>query len=140
MSEQIGRDYFEFIANIGLTKHPGSMEATRKLISLCHIDREKYVLDVGCGVGATPSYLVKNTGCQVVGVDLLDKMVAQSRTRAKAEGIEDRVEFRVADARDLPFDDDHFDAVISESVNVFFDDKQAAINEYVRVTRPGGGT
>ena len=138
MSEQIARDYFEFIANIGITKHPGSMAATRKLIALCHIDREKYVLDVGCGVGATPAYLAKSTGCRVLGVDLLDKMVEQSRARAKAEGLEDRIEFRVADARDLPFENEQFNAVISESVNVFFDDKQAAMNEYVRVTKPGG--
>jgi ubiquinone/menaquinone biosynthesis C-methylase UbiE len=138
MSEQIAKDYFEFIANIGITKHPGSMAATRKLIKLCHIEGEKYVLDVGCGVGATPVYLAKSTGCRVVGVDLLEKMVEQSRARVKAEGLGDRVEFKVADARELPFEDDLFDAVISESVNVFFDDKQVALNEYARVTKPGG--
>jgi cyclopropane fatty-acyl-phospholipid synthase-like methyltransferase len=119
MSEQIARDYFEFIASIGITKHPGSMAATRKLIALCHIDREKYVLDVGCGLGATPSYLAKTTGCRVFGVDLLGKMVAQSRARVKADGLEQRVEFRVADARDLPFEDHQFDTVISESVTSF---------------------
>ena len=50
----------------------------------------------------------------------------------------DRVEFRVADAQDLPFEDDLFDAVITESVTAFPEDKQKAVNEYVRVTKPGG--
>lgn len=121
MSSEIARDYFDFIASIGITKHPGSMEATRQLVSLCRIGSGKYVLDVGCGVGVTPSYLAKTVGCRVVGVDLLDRMVEQSRGRAKTEGVEDRVEFRVADARELPFDDNLFDAVISESVNVFLE-------------------
>ncbi len=138
MSSEIARDYFEFIANLGMTKHYGSMEATRELVELCRIGNGKYVLDVGCGVGATPCYLAKIVDCRVMGVDLVDKMIEQSRERAKAEGVEDRVEFRVADARKLPFEDNLFDAVIMESVNIFFDDKSQAMREYIRVAKPGG--
>jgi len=138
MSSDAARDYFEFVADVGMTKHYGSMEATRELISLCHIASGQYVLDVGCGVGATPSYLAKSVGCRVVGVDLLEKMVEQSRARAESEGVADRVELRVADARSLPFEDNLFDAVICESVLVFFENKQEAMSEYVRVAKPGG--
>jgi ubiquinone/menaquinone biosynthesis C-methylase UbiE len=138
MSSEAARYYFDLVAEAGLTKHYGSMEATRELIALCHIGEGQYVLDVGCGVGATPVYLAKTVGCRVVGVDLLEKMVQQSHERARAECVEDRIELRVADARQLPFDDDLFDAVISESVNVFFEDKLEAMREYVRVTKPGG--
>jgi SAM-dependent methyltransferase len=130
--------YFEFLAGMGITKHIGSMKATEELVRLCHIREGTYVLDVGCGVGATPCYLARTYNCRVMGVDLLEKMVEQSRARARSLGVEDLVEFKVADARDLPFDDDHFDAVIAESVNAFFEDKLQAIQEYVRVTRPGG--
>jgi ubiquinone/menaquinone biosynthesis C-methylase UbiE len=138
MSSQNGRDYFEFVSRLGMTKHYGSMDATRELIELCHIDSQAYVLDVGCGVGATPCYLAKTEGCRVMGVDLLDSMVEQSRQRARAEGVEDRVEFKVGDARDLPLEDNTFDAVIMESLNVFFADKAKAMGEYVRVAKPGG--
>ncbi|MBC7250315.1 MAG: class I SAM-dependent methyltransferase [Anaerolineae bacterium] len=138
MSAENARDYFEFIANLGMTKHYGSMEATRELVELCHIGNGKYVLDVGCGVGATPCHLAKAFGCRVVGVDLVYKMIEQSRERAKAEGVENRVEFVVADARQLPFVDNLFDAVIMESVNVFFEDKSQVMREYIRVTRSGG--
>jgi len=138
MSSENARDYFEFIANLGMTKHYGSMEATRELVELCRIGNGQYVLDVGCGVGATPCYLAKAVDCRVMGVDLVDKMIEQSRERAKVEGVEDRVEFRVADARKLPFEDNLFDAVIMESVNIFFDDKSQAMREYIRVAKPGG--
>ena len=50
----------------------------------------------------------------------------------------DRVEIKLADAQDLPFEDNLFDAVITESVTAFPEDKQKAVNEYVRVTKPGG--
>jgi ubiquinone/menaquinone biosynthesis C-methylase UbiE len=65
-------------------------------------------------------------------------MVERSKERAQREGVADRVEFRVADAQDLPFEGDLFDAVITESVTAFPEDKQRAVNEYVRVTKPGG--
>jgi ubiquinone/menaquinone biosynthesis C-methylase UbiE len=65
-------------------------------------------------------------------------MIEKSRQRAEREGVTDRVEFRVADAQDLPFEDGLFDAVITESVTAFPADKQKAVNEYTRVTRPGG--
>jgi len=138
MSSDQARGYFAFLADLGLTKHIGSMQATRELVELCHIRSGAYVLDVGCGVGATPCYLARELGCRVVGVDLLSKMIEQSRERAKWEGVDRLVEFVVADARDLGFADGLFDAVITESLNAFFEDKQRAMAEYVRVTKPGG--
>jgi arsenite methyltransferase len=129
---------FDFQAEVGLTKHLGGLGATEELIELCHIGGGKYVLDVGCGVGVTPCYIAKRYGCRVVGVDISEGMIERSKERAKREGIADRVEFRPADAQDLPFEDDLFDAVTTESVTAFPEDKQRAVNEYVRVTKPGG--
>jgi len=130
--------FFDFAAEVGLTKHIGGLEATEALIELCHIGAGKYVLDVGCGVGVTPCFIAKRHGCRVVGVDISERMIERSKERAKREQVADRVEFRVADVQDLPFDDDVFDAVITESVTSFPEDKQKAVNEYVRVTKPGG--
>ena len=130
--------FFDFAAKVGITKHIGSLEATQALIELCHIGEGKYVLDVGCGVGVTPCSIARRYGCRVVGIDILEAMIERSKERAKREGVMDRVEFRVADAQDLPFEDDLFDTVITESVTAFPEDKQKAVNEYVRVTKPGG--
>jgi arsenite methyltransferase len=130
--------FFDFAAQVGLTKHIGGLAATDTLVQLCHIGRGSYVLDVGCGVGVTPCYLVKKYGCRVVGVDILEKMVERSRERAIRENVAELVEFRMADAQDLPFEDSLFDAVITESVTAFPQDKQRAVNEYARVTKPGG--
>ncbi len=130
--------FFDFAAEAGLTKHFGGLEGTKELAGLCHIGEGAYVLDVGCGAGVTSCFLARQYGCRVVGVDIRAKMVERSEERASREGVADRVEFRVADAQDLPFDDDLFDAVITESVTSFPEDKQRAVNEYVRVTRPGG--
>ncbi len=130
--------FFDFAAEVGLTKHLGGIEATEELIELCHIDAGTYILDVGCGVGMTPCFIARRVGCRVIGVDIHERMIERSRERAKREKVVDRVEFRVADVQELPFEDNLFDAVISESVTAFPEDKQRAVNEYTRVTKPGG--
>ena len=130
--------FFDFAAEVGLTKHFGGLEGTQKLVEACHIQADSFVLDVGCGAGVTPCFLAQQYGCRVIGVDIRARMVERSEERARREGVADRVEFRVADAQDLPFEDALFDIVITESVTVFPEDKQQAVDEYIRVTRPGG--
>lgn len=130
--------YFELQAYIGTTKHMGGFDTTQELIELCHIDGDSYVLDVGCGAGATACYLAEACGCRVVGVDLRESMVALSVERAQKLGVADLVTFRVADAQDLSFDDATFDAVLCESVATFIDDKQRVVDEFARVVKPGG--
>ncbi len=130
--------FFDFAAEVGLTKHIGGIAATEALIEICHIGSESTILDVGCGVGATACFIASKVGCRVVGVDILEKMVERSRERAARQKLTHRVEFRVADAQNLPFEDNLFDAVLTESVTAFPEDKQKAVNEYARVTKPGG--
>jgi arsenite methyltransferase len=130
--------YFELQSYWGGTKHYGGLKATRELIELLDLREDRYVLDIGCGVGATACYIAKRYGCRVVGIDISDKMLNWAKKRAKREKVEQKVEFRVADARALPFKDDIFDAVICESVTAFVEDKRKAVSEYVRVTKPEG--
>jgi arsenite methyltransferase len=130
--------FFDFAAEVGLTKHFGGLEGTQKLVELCHINADSHILDVGCGAGVSPCFLAKQYGCRVVGVDIRPRMIERSEERAQREAVADRTEFRAADAQDLPFDDGQFDIVITESVTCFPADKQRAVDEYARVTRPGG--
>lgn len=130
--------FFDFAAEVGLTKHIGGIEATKTLLEMCDISADKYVLDVGCGAGVTPAFIAKEYGCRVVGVDILEKMIERSREWALKKGASELTEFRVADAVDLPFENDLFDIVITESVAALTGDKHKTVNEFVRVTKPGG--
>lgn len=132
------KQFFDFAAEVGLTKHLGNLEATDKMADLCQINEGSYVLDVGCGSGATATYLAGTRGCQVMGVDILPRMIDRAREMAARKGVSDLTEFKTADAQDLPFPDDSFDAVITESVTAFPEDKGKAVSEYARVLKPGG--
>lgn len=90
-------------------------------------------LDVGCGTGALTRVLAGRLGPHAVaGVDPAEGFVAAVRDRLPG------VDVRVAAAEDLPFEDDAFDATLSELVVHFLSDPDAAFAEMVRVTRTGG--
>ena len=133
-------DIFDFMTNnVGLTViHPGGMKATRKLIDSCHIHKNTTVLDIACGKGTTAVYLAQNYGCQVVGIDISEDLVAQSIALAKRKHVEDKVTFHVGDALNMPFSDDEFDVAISQAILILVSDKKKAIQEALRVTKPGG--
>jgi ubiquinone/menaquinone biosynthesis C-methylase UbiE len=88
-------------------------------------------LDIGTGLGDGALLIAREfPHARVRGVDISGEMVrrAQARIGLDPEG---RVAFKVADAADLPFEDESFDLVAQLNVPPFF-------SEIVRVLRPGG--
>jgi ubiquinone/menaquinone biosynthesis C-methylase UbiE len=137
-TEKSDVNFLDMQAYVGITKHMGGIEATDELLSLCHIEDAREVLNVGCGIGVGSAYIARKYGRHVGGVDISEKMIEWSRQRAREERVEAKVEFRTADVLDLPFEANRFDVVFAESVLIFVEDKARAIRECVRVTKPGG--
>ncbi len=131
-------EYFDMLADLGVTKHIGSLKATEKLVTLTGIGADTRVLDAGCGVGLTPCYLARTYGCRVVGIDITPGMIDLARREASRRGLDDRLRFAIGDVRALPFGEAEFDVVLVESVNTFLNDRAVAFREYVRVALPGG--
>jgi SAM-dependent methyltransferase len=136
------REWYDFIGQLsgalpGL--HLGGDEATRTLLEMCRLEKTSRVLDVGCGSGYTACLIAERYGSRVQGIDLSEVMIARAEERARRRDLSDRVEFRVADVFDLPFEDDSFDVAIAESVlTPLPGDKGQAVGEMARVIRPGG--
>jgi ubiquinone/menaquinone biosynthesis C-methylase UbiE len=137
-SHDLSKLLFGLQADLNYTRHLGSQTATDELVRLCQIDASKHVLDVGCGVGITPSNLVRSIGCRVSGIDLRPRMILRARERATRQHLDHLLDLQVADTEDLPFGSDKFDVVLAESVLAFIADKARAVRECVRVTKSGG--
>lgn len=133
-------DIFEFMAvHVGMTViHPGGLAATRRLAEACHLDARSRVIDIACGKGTSAVYLAEKYGCEVVGVDIDERLVEQAAALAKRRGLNGKVTFRVGDALALPFANDEFDAAISQAMLVLVDDQQKAAREALRVIQPNG--
>lgn len=130
--------YSELQAQIGISKHNGGYPATERLLALCHVRDGSEVLYVGSGIGVGPAHLARTRRCRVVAVDVSRQMLEWTRVRARRDHVEHLITTGCADVLDLPFPPARFDVVLVESVLAFVMDKQRAISECVRVTRPGG--
>jgi SAM-dependent methyltransferase len=105
------------------------------LVEAARIGPGDHVLDVAAGSGnvAIPAAA---TGAHVVASDLTPELLDRGRADAEAAGVS--LEWQVADAEHLPFEDDTFDAVTSCVGVMFAPHHQAAADELIRVCRPGG--
>ena len=93
------------------------------------------VLDVAAGNGNATLAFARRDG-RVTSTDYVDALLAAGRKRAEAEGLE--VNFEIADAEKLPFENDSYDAVVSTFGVMFTPDQARAAGELIRVCRPGG--
>jgi len=88
------------------------------------------ILEVGCGWGELAEWLGRETGAEVVAVDLSPRMVELARERG--------VDASVADVQELPFADGEFDVVVAAWMLYHVPDLDRGIAELARVLRPGG--
>ena len=98
------------------------------------------VLDIGSGSGETVLAIAEKVGKtgKAVGVDFSPEGIKLAKRQAEQRGLEAVTEFHQANAVELPFHDNTFDAVVSECVVCLIQDKQKALNEKVRVLKTGG--
>ena len=106
-----------------------------RLVEAAGIGPGMRVLDVAAGTG-NASIPAAQAGADVVASDLTPELLEAGRGRAEAAGAE--LEWEVADAENLPFDDESFDVVMSAIGAMFAPHHQETADELVRVCKPGG--
>lgn len=95
----------------------------------------EHVLDVATGTGWAARRIAAR-GAQVTGIDLGSDLIEAARGLAAAAQLP--IDFQVADAEALPFENKTFDAVISTFGVMFVSRPEAAADELARVCKPGG--
>jgi arsenite methyltransferase len=126
----------------------GKIHGREELLNKLPWTGSEQVLDVGCGRGLLLIGVAKRrTTGKVTGVDiwqtedLSGNRPEATLENARLEGVEDRVEVRTADMRELPFADGTFDAIVSSwAVHNLYEprEREQALREMVRVLKPGG--
>ena len=120
----------------------GPAEAQENLIARlaerAAVPRGGHVLDVGCGLGGSSFWLARHLGCSVQGITISPAQCAMAATRAREEGLAERVSFAVADANRLELPAESFDAVWVIECSEHLADKADFLRRAGRVLRPGG--
>lgn len=117
--------------------HPGGAALTSRLAQALQVGRGDLLVDVASGPGTSSVQVARETGCEVLGVDLAADSVATAARLAARAGLSSSVRFQLGDAEALPLADASVDGVLCECALCTFPDKRAALGEIARVLRPG---
>jgi SAM-dependent methyltransferase len=105
-------------------------DARVPLVTAVVAAQPKRILEVGCGWGELAEWVGRETGAEVVAIDLSPRMVELARERG--------IDAQVGDVQALPFADGEFDVAIAAWMLYHVPDLDRALAELARVLRPGG--
>jgi ubiquinone/menaquinone biosynthesis C-methylase UbiE len=118
--------------------HTRGRESTLEVAELAKLKSSDRVLDVGCGLGGTARFLAEQYKCNVAGIDLTEEYISVGKRLTELVGLSNRVELRQGSALEIPYEDERFDVVWTEHVQMNIADKNRFYSEIARVLKPGG--
>ncbi|MFN0052809.1 MAG: class I SAM-dependent methyltransferase [Planctomycetales bacterium] len=125
----------DFLAALGIVEGRSESEEERGPASGAPLR----VLDVGTGTARIPLAICRKTDrLRITGIDLSAHMLQLGQRHVIAQGLNRVIKLEQVDAKQLPYGDATFDAVISNSIVHHIPEPIHVLREMVRVLRPGG--
>jgi ubiquinone/menaquinone biosynthesis C-methylase UbiE len=90
------------------------------------------LLDVGCGTGYPFGDFFNKAGYKIYGIDISPSLIK------KCQELYPNIKSKIGDAENIPYPDNNFDTTYCFHSSWYFTDLKKAIDEMIRVTRPGG--
>jgi phosphatidylethanolamine/phosphatidyl-N-methylethanolamine N-methyltransferase len=94
------------------------------------------ILEVGVGTGLSLDHYARRN--RIVGIDISEKMLEKARERVRRLRLDNVEAISVMDAEQLAYPDASFDVVVAQYVVTAVPNPERALDEFVRVVRPGG--
>lgn len=114
----------------------------REAVEMAQIEPREAILEVACGTGRATLEIARRiaAGNKLFAADLTEAMLQKAKKKLKRKGLLDKVEFKPADAKALPFPDSSFDMVYNAYMFDLIDlsDIPAILSEFKRVLKSGG--
>lgn len=118
--------------------HIRGRKATLEIGEQLNLSAGSRLLDLGSGLGGPARTLAETYGCYVDGIDLTNEFCHAANVISSWLGLTGKVHCQQGDATDLPFTEDHFDAVMTIHVAMNIPDKNKLYSEARRTLKPGG--
>lgn len=96
------------------------------------------VLDVGCGLGGPCRLLADEYNCQATGIDLSNEYIRTANKLSELVNLNNKTTFIQGNATELPFEDNSFDVVWTQHVQMNIPKKKKFYSEINRVLKSGG--
>lgn len=117
---------------------PNCLRIADEFTKYLPLSSDMRILDLGCGKGLTSIYLAEKFGLQVFAVDLMVE-ATDNYSRFQLFNLEDKIIPIQSDAKNLPFAENYFDAVISiDAYQYFGSDSNYLDEQIVPMIKKGG--
>ena len=136
--EHLHHGYYGPDGNLKKDRRQAQIDLIEELLLWADVQQAENILDVGCGIGGSSLYLAEKYNATVAGITLSPVQAARATERAQAAGLNQKTQFQVADALNMPFADASFDLVWSLESAEHFPSKRKFLEESYRVLKPGG--
>jgi SAM-dependent methyltransferase len=110
-------------------------EPAGQLVRFAGIRAGDRVLDVACGTGVV-AVTAARRGAAVTGLDLTPELLQEARQNARLASVD--IDWHEGDVESLPFPPSSFDVVVSQFGHMFAPRPEVAVDEMLRVLKPGG--
>jgi ubiquinone/menaquinone biosynthesis C-methylase UbiE len=117
--------------------HVRGAQVSKELVDSIELNNLS-VLDVGCGLGGPARMIADEFNCQVSGIDMCSEYIRTAEGLSELVGLDNKTNFIVGDALNLPYEDEFFDVVWTQHVQMNIEDKKRFYSEINRVLKKGG--
>jgi SAM-dependent methyltransferase len=118
--------------------HVRGREVSLELAAAAGLQRGMRLLDAGCGLGGACRMLASAYGCAVTGIDITAEYIRTAQQLSVLTGLQQATRFIQGSVLDLPFENNSFDVVLTQHVQMNVADKKTFYAEINRVLTAGG--
>lgn len=139
--EHMHHGYYGRNGNYKLDRRQAQIELIEELLLWAGYNENnapQNIIDVGCGIGGSTLHLAEKFGSKATGITLSPVQASRATERAAEVSLDGQVDFAVANALEMPFEDNTFDLVWSLESGEHMPDKSKFLQECYRVLKPGG--
>lgn len=110
----------------------------KKVLKLVAAQKPERILDIATGTGDLAILMAKTGAKEIIGADISEGMMEVGRKKLKEKKLDDRIQLVYGDSENLPFEDNHFDAITVAFGIRNFETLEKGLAEILRVLKPGG--
>jgi demethylmenaquinone methyltransferase/2-methoxy-6-polyprenyl-1,4-benzoquinol methylase len=110
----------------------------KKVLKLVAAKKAERILDIATGTGDLAILMAETKATEIVGLDISAGMLDVGRQKIAAKNLDKRIKMVLGDSENMPFDDNHFDAITVAFGVRNFETLDKGLTEILRVLKPGG--
>jgi demethylmenaquinone methyltransferase/2-methoxy-6-polyprenyl-1,4-benzoquinol methylase len=126
-------DFLNSLLSLGI--HKGWR---KKAVAILKAKQPQIILDVASGTADFAIEALKTNAKKIIGVDISEGMLNVGKEKLKKLNLTDKIELQVADAENLPFTDNYFDAITVAFGVRNFENLEKGLKDMLRVLKPNG--